>query len=70
MRMMDRGWKSFEVHVRKTLHGDKWTRSMGSQRVGHDLAAAAADNHLSFEFLSLGDGFDYHLLYNVMNLNP
>ena len=38
MRMMDRGWKSFEVHVRKTLHGDKWTRSMGSQRVGHDLA--------------------------------
>ena len=38
MRIMDRGWENFEVHARKILHGDKWTRSMGSQRVGHDLA--------------------------------
>ena len=38
MRIMDRGWENFEVHARKILPGDKWTRSMGSQRVGHDLA--------------------------------
>ena len=38
MRIMDRGWENFEVHARKILHGDKWTRSMGSQRVGRDLA--------------------------------
>ena len=38
MKIMDRGWKNFEVHARKILHGTKWTRSMGSRRAGHDLA--------------------------------
>ena len=32
------------------------------------ICKASSDNH--FAFLFLGDGFDYHLLYNVKNFRP
>ena len=51
-------------------------QSMGSQRIRHDLATKQQQQvnpHILsclFAFLSLGDGLDPCLLYNVMNLHP
>ena len=35
------------------------------------ICKVSSDNHFAFlAFLFPGDGFDYHLLYNVLNLHP
>ena len=73
MRIMDRGWENFEVHARKILHGDKWTRSMGSQRVAP--CRATQDEWVTVESSdktwSTGEGngkpLQYSCLENPMN---